>query len=354
MKKTQVALAALALVASTAALADGVKIYGTADVSVTNDKTGTFFAGAGNNAGSILGFTGSEDLGDGLKASFTLESGVSYGDGQFVNGGYGGAGFAGLFNRQANLALGNETVTVTLGQQISTFVAASLTGIAGVAGNAAFVPALNRVAGGLGGTATSNVGGASTNAFFYADLATVSVNLGGATVTAQTQVGGKTAAGVNKGSYSAASITGNVAGINLAAAMFNEELATGIKGSVYTIGGNTQIAGLTLRGAYGSGSSDTHDGNGYTLGVDYPISDSLAVGYTYAKSSWNNTVANGNPRSDDTPGTQNTIGLKYSMSKRTFTYVTYSSFSDTSATTANQTGGGVVKSVGMIGVAHSF
>jgi GBP family porin len=72
MKKTQVALAALALVASTAALADGVKVYGTADVSLVNTTNGTFFAGAGNNAGSIFGFTGSEDLGSGLKAAFTL------------------------------------------------------------------------------------------------------------------------------------------------------------------------------------------------------------------------------------------------------------------------------------------
>jgi predicted porin len=354
MRKTQVALAALALMASTAALADGVKVYGTADASIVNDKTGTFFAGAGNNAGSIFGFTGTEDMGGGLKASFTLETGVSYGDGQLVNGGYGGAGYAGLFNRQANLAIGNDAVTVKLGQQISTFVDASLTGIAGVTGNAGFVPALNAVAGGLGGTATSTVGGANTNAFFYADLATVSVNLGGATVTAQTQIGGKTAAGVNKGSYTAGSITGNVAGINLAAAMFSEELSTGMKGSVYTVGGNTQVAGLTLRGSYGSGSSDTHDGSGYALGIDYPINDAMAVGYTYAKSSWNNTVAMGNTRSDDTPGSQNTIGLKYSMSKQTFAYVTYSNFSADTATSANQTGGGVVKSVSMIGLAHSF
>jgi predicted porin len=353
MKKTQIALAALALVASTAAMADGVKVYGVADVSVVNTTNGTFFAGAGNNAGSIFGFTGSEDLGNGLKAAFTLESGVSYADGTFANGGYGGASYAGLFNRQANLALGNDTVTVKFGQQISTFVDATLTGLAGTTGNGGFVPALNRVAGGLGGTATANLTGTNTNAFFYADLASVSVNLGGATVTAQTQVGGKTAAGAEKGSYSAASVTGSVGGINLAAAMFNEKLATGEKGSVYTIGGNTEVAGITLRGSYGSGSSTTHDGSGYALGADYSINDALAVGYTYAKSSWNDTVANGGTRSLDTPGSQNTIGLKYTLSKRTFTYVTFSSFGSESAT-INNAGGGTAKSVTSLGLAHSF
>ena len=55
MKKTQVALAALALVASTAALADGVKLYGVADFSMLNDSKGTYAMGAGNNAGSIFG-----------------------------------------------------------------------------------------------------------------------------------------------------------------------------------------------------------------------------------------------------------------------------------------------------------
>ena len=43
MKKTQVALAALALVASTAALADGVTVYGAVDAAVAhaNNSKGT-------------------------------------------------------------------------------------------------------------------------------------------------------------------------------------------------------------------------------------------------------------------------------------------------------------------------
>ncbi len=349
MKKTQVALAALALVASTAALADGVKVYGTADTSFANDSTGTYFAGAGNNAGSIFGFTGSEDLGDGLKASFTLESGVSFADGTFVNGGYGGAAFAGLFNRQANVAISNETVTVKLGQQISTFVDATLTGLVGTTGNAGFVPALARVTGGLGGTAASNLGGASTTAFFYGDLISASVNLGGATITGQTQVGNKNNAGVSKGTYSAASITGSVGGINLAAAMMNDETAAGVKGSVYTVGGNTQVSGVTLRGSYGSGSSDGYDGSGYALGADYSLSDALAVGYTYAKSDY--TVGT---FAAAAPGSQNTIGLKYSLSKRTFTYATFSSYGEASSLANNSGSGAAVKSVTSIGIAHSF
>jgi predicted porin len=68
MKKTQVALAALALVASTAAMAN-VTIYGTLDAAITNTNNGkgTAFDGTGSwTAPSHLGFKGSEDIGGGM------------------------------------------------------------------------------------------------------------------------------------------------------------------------------------------------------------------------------------------------------------------------------------------------
>ena len=350
MKKTQVALAALALVASTAALADGVKLYGVADFSMLNDSKGTYAMGAGNNAGSIFGITGSEDLGGGLKAGFTLESGVSFGTGEIVNGGAGGSAYQGIFNRQSNVSVGNETVTVTLGGQISTFVATSLTGLAGVTGNGAFVPALARITGGLGGSATSATNTTGTaGAFFYPDLATVNLNLNGISLTAQTKVGSQTGAGTSVGKYSAYSATTSVGGINLAAAGMSQQSAAGVSGTAYTIGANTVISDVTLRGAYGSGSSTTYDGSGYAIGFDYPLNSALAVGYTYAKSSWTAgdfaTLA---------PGSQNTIGLKYSMSKQTFVYATYSNFSESSILTASQVSGAASKSASFVGLAHSF
>ena len=355
MKKTQIALAALAFVASTAAMANGVKVYGVADIAVHNDSTGTYMLGSGNNAGSIFGFTGSEDLGDGLKARFTLETGVNYSTGAAnANGGLGT-----MFNRQANIAIGSDAWTVTLGQQISEFVLASLTGLAGVTGNSGFVPALGRVTGGLGGSAGgSGQDLSSTPAFFYPDLATASMNLNGVKITAQTKVGSNTAAGVNTGKYSSGSITTTVGGVNLAAAMMSDESAAGVKGSVYTVGGNTQVAGVTLRGAYGSGSSDRFDGSGYSLGFDYPLSDALALGYTFAKSSWNTApVVSGSASSVgafNLAGTQNTIGAKYSLSKQTFAYLTFSSFSEASIMNAGNWPGGSVKSITTLGVAHSF
>ena len=70
MKKTQVALAALALVASTATLAN-VTVYGAVDAAAAHASgKGTYFDGTGAwTAPSHLGFKGSEDLGSGMKAS---------------------------------------------------------------------------------------------------------------------------------------------------------------------------------------------------------------------------------------------------------------------------------------------
>ncbi|MEO0315902.1 MAG: Gram-negative porin, partial [Pseudomonadota bacterium] len=80
MRKTQVALAAMALVASTAVLADGVTVYGTLDTSVTKTSgSSNAFDGTGNWGTSLFGIKGSEDLGNGMTASFNLEGGLNAG-----------------------------------------------------------------------------------------------------------------------------------------------------------------------------------------------------------------------------------------------------------------------------------
>jgi hypothetical protein len=66
MKKTQMALAAVALVASTAAMANGVKVYGNLDAGLVSGKSATADGGThftqGEWSGNQWGLTGSEDL----------------------------------------------------------------------------------------------------------------------------------------------------------------------------------------------------------------------------------------------------------------------------------------------------
>jgi predicted porin len=108
-------LAALALAASSAAMAQNntssVTVYGVVDANVQvldGASTLTRVQSGGIN-GSRLGFRGSEDLGGGLRAIFTLESGINLDDGSTGQGTFWG--------RQAYVGLATPLGTVTLGRQ---------------------------------------------------------------------------------------------------------------------------------------------------------------------------------------------------------------------------------------------
>jgi predicted porin len=79
MKKT--AAAGLALTASTLALAQStVTVYGTLDLYMAHAKSGAASSTRledGGQTASRIGFRGTEDLGDGMRAHFTLESGFA-------------------------------------------------------------------------------------------------------------------------------------------------------------------------------------------------------------------------------------------------------------------------------------
>jgi len=136
MKKTQVALAALALVASTAALAD-VTMSGQIDLglfhtsgynsaTLGNGKVGggTFVEQGGMMDHSSVTLTASEDLGGGMKVSAVLETGFSA-NGYSDNGGTAGNGtneYSTPFNRQSYLSLAGEFGTIGLGKQLSPFI----------------------------------------------------------------------------------------------------------------------------------------------------------------------------------------------------------------------------------------
>lgn len=75
MKKTLVAVAMAAL--ATSVSAQNVEVYGKMRVYMESDEVGTASAVTKqSNDTSRLGFRGTEDLGNGLKAFFTLETGV--------------------------------------------------------------------------------------------------------------------------------------------------------------------------------------------------------------------------------------------------------------------------------------
>ena len=87
MRKSLIILAALSAIAGSAAAQSSVTIFGIVDVSLTHGSGSVASRtqlSAGNLAGSRLGFRGTEDLGDGLKANFWLEAGLTPDDGKGV------------------------------------------------------------------------------------------------------------------------------------------------------------------------------------------------------------------------------------------------------------------------------
>lgn len=91
-----------------------VDMYGVVDASLryVDDVGGKSQAAvtAGDQMPNRLGFRGTEDLGDGMRANFVLESGFNIDTGQSGQGGL-------LFGRQALVGLGRGAHTVTLGRQ---------------------------------------------------------------------------------------------------------------------------------------------------------------------------------------------------------------------------------------------
>jgi predicted porin len=125
MKKTLVAIAALAAVSSFAQ--SSVTLYGIADVWLGSLKTnsqaatgGPFTAvsqtkiDSGGQSGSRWGMRGTEDLGGGLKGNFVIESGINLDAGSSAQNGL-------PYGRQAYVGLGGGFGEVRFGRQYSAY-----------------------------------------------------------------------------------------------------------------------------------------------------------------------------------------------------------------------------------------
>lgn len=111
MKKTLLAAALLAGFAGVAQAETSVTLYGIIDTGLgynkisggTDAQNGSKFGMInGVQNGSRWGLRGSEDLGDGLRAVFQLESGFDSGNGKSAQGGR-------LFGRQATIGLASDS-----------------------------------------------------------------------------------------------------------------------------------------------------------------------------------------------------------------------------------------------------
>jgi len=346
MRKTQFALAALALVASTAALADGVKISGIIDVGVGhNTGKGTYVSqGAWSDHSGIV-FSGDEDLGAGNKAFFVLDQGFTQ------NGDAGNGGNGGLFSRQTLVGLSSTSAgSISAGQQLSPFILSNAISNQGVGDFW-----VNRVimAGGLNAAAapTAAAGGSQVGGFFIANsiqYQTPSINGWTATALTSTKTGandGLLHDAVKDDQYTSFAINGNISGVNLTAASQDRKDAY----RSYIVGGSYQFnEQLNLSANY-----INHKDNGadsvasYAVGAGYKVTPAITLVAQYAT----NDVSTGNQSLTN-------IGASYALSKRTAAYVTYVHATNGAIAAIADRGSyattGTSNNNAVIGMTHSF
>jgi predicted porin len=361
MRNTKIALAVLALVASTAAMADSATLYGSFDTSVAKQSGGRMaFDGSGNWNGTVLGIQGSEDLEGGMKATYNVEMGLNLGTGQHDNGGTSASpttaagvngadavSAANVFNRKANVGLAGDFGSIKAGLQLSPFIAAALNGVAN--NNESFyVPLLimsgNRTAEMFGAGGATAAGGTATGGFFIPNAVsytTPSVSGFNATLLKQLDAG---AAANQYYSYNATYAAGD---ISVAAGYQNRD--ADYTGTVVT--GAYQMGAAKLTAGYIKyqpvGGTDV---NTYNLGGSYAVSDKVSTSLQYAR---NNATA---------AATITNLGVQYSLSKRTHLYTTVSRATNGAAALYSARGTGVAANTPTagdttgyaVGVYHTF
>ena len=314
MKKSLIALAALAFVGAAAAQSS-VTLYGIADIYVgDSDAAGSkVAAGSGGVAASRWGIKGSEDLGGGLKANFNFEQGVNLGNGATTAG----------FTRQANVGFSGGFGTLKIGKSWN-----AMYDVYG-ASNSGFDSALS-----------ANAGGVWLNGYAgeaAAQLHYTTPTVAGFTAAVSTQLNGNVATGNAAGGKTTAFNVTYAAGPVAAAVAYednkNTTLAAAQKGTMFN--GSYDLGVAKLLGSYyttkpAGGGAKT---NSYQLGADIPVSAplTLSVGFASSKVSGTGTTS----RAFGVTGA-------YALSKRTTAYA--------GIRAANQVG----KDLWAVGVNHKF
>ncbi len=344
LKTTALAVAALA---STAAFAQSnVTIYGIADVGFSH-RGDNRTAGVGSRSSvdsgqqsdTRLGFRGTEDLGNGLTAVFTLETGIAA-----DNGGFTLSGLA--FGRQSFAGLSSTTLgTLLAGRQYSpqfTLLSATDPFAVGTVGKA------NNI---------YNVTSRYNNLVKY-----VSPNFGGFGITA-----GYTNSGLqNESAVQATTEDRKVWMISpvysngplMVGVNFHQEKgsASNAKTKVWDLAASYDLKVAKLAAAYGTQAISTansgwaaSDAKSYLLGATVPVgvAGNVLVSYSQRKADFNNQKAS-----------QWALGYTHDLSKRTNLYAVYADISNKNGATAD-TGDNANTGLGyqngfQLGMRHKF
>jgi predicted porin len=355
MKKTLLAFAVLGAFAGAASAQSNVTVYGVVDAGIQYKNDGnpdgkTVGLESGMQSGSRIGFKGTEDLGGGLSAIFTLENGFTADDGKAAQG-------SRLFGRQAWVGLNGGFGTVKLGRQES-----------------ALFLALNKVdpfSTNLAGNAQKvfGYGQYAADPFFRADntLSYSTANFGGFSAGASYSFGEK--AGDNKANRSVAAAAQYANGpVNVQFAYQKSNTASLVDGLIDPAAPTQTTADIQtafIGGTYDFRVAKAHLGFGDTkfeqagepdlkarnwlVGVSAPVGAAGTVLASYVRNDFKDA--------DNATSNQYALGYSHALSKRTNLYTSYSYLkndSDVALNTYKSAQDGKSVRTFNVGVRHQF
>jgi predicted porin len=358
MKKTLVAAALLGAFAGVAQAQTAVQIYGNVDVGMVKRTDQTL--AIGKRAANTLGFKGTEDLGNGLKALFQVEMRYEPDTGTNENGG------RPLFQGQTRVGLQGDFGMVRLGRGLTPFqeIVGSFEPWHGLPTQAGFYTDIS-VAG--FNSAPLDVGGSGpnsnriSNAIFYNSPVANGFQVNASWASKEATGGGVTGIGAGAATYAAGaqasanpfSIAGTYNNGPAAAMLAYERNA--VESKVWSVAGSFSVTPeLKLMGTY------SHQNMEHT-NTERPTIKGAELGATYAVGPGKVLAGFGlkkqeeNVRLHDLITRQYSLGYEYSLSKRTYLYV------DASRKTNNFTydaagfvSGAFNRNIYDIGLNHSF
>lgn len=333
-KMTRIALAALAVMGATTAMAQSsVTLYGRINTTVERTKNGDVSNTSMENNASRWGIRGTEDLGGGLKAGFVLESGFNSDNGTGSGWTHPTTGMS--FARQSEVNLSGNFGMIRLGNFVPESYYATADYISmhnhdtGSSSDALYYDPVW-----FGGMSTKNKIGYRTP------------NISGLTVDASVSLHEKDTTLPRKNGYDLAA-NYNVGALQLGAgySVVNSNWQAALRG-LYTFGQ------VTL-GAYYQRNKD--DNQWLATGAGSRNNFRLSAMYTMGASEFHANVGRAGKWSHiaDSAATQWTLGYNYNLSKRTKVYGYYTRVNNGGALAYKGPAGDSFSSFAL-GVRHNF
>jgi len=328
MKKTQVALAALALVASTAAMAE-VTLGGYVDAGVqTSTGNGTVLSGGNLDINNIR-FSASEEIDGGLKAGAFALIRFEAATGNLTRPDLANDG---TFFEIAHVNLGSaSTGTIELGRTVDSFWGNGVAGFDVTGGS------------NLGSAVASTLNLKTSKVFVDNSVHYVSPNLNGLTVAAtyvmNDSTTGSTIGSATKGDKSA-TVNYSINGLRLGAGYMKSDLTTA---TFYAAGYDFGFANVNVI------AQDATDSSSYGLNAAIPLVGALSATAGYYSDSGTSLLKG--------KGNSTNAGLIYTLSKRTRLFANYQHTTDALTTNIGLSNPGSSAVVGTsltAGIGHSF